>query len=65
VPKYPAALSKVPTSVQANLNLKYHHKQKLDNERSRYDALAVENRNLVGRIKELGIQCKLLYQTYP
>ncbi|KAJ3228389.1 hypothetical protein HK099_002894 [Clydaea vesicula] len=53
---FPLGTSKIPTSVQANLNLRYQFKQKLEIERVKYDCLVQENRNLAGRIKTLEFQ---------
>lgn len=55
---FPPGTSKIPTSVQANLNLQYQHKQRIELERARYESLQQENKNLAGRIKTLEFQRK-------
>lgn len=51
-------MSKVPTSVQANLNLKNQFKQRIDAERERYAALQDTNKKLAAQIKKLEFDCK-------
>ncbi|KAJ3046527.1 hypothetical protein HK097_000777 [Rhizophlyctis rosea] len=52
----PKVTSVVPTSVEANLNLRYMFKKSLDVEREKYAKLEAENRSLHGRIKNLETQ---------
>ncbi|KAI9091771.1 hypothetical protein DFS34DRAFT_322220 [Phlyctochytrium arcticum] len=48
----PKITSTVPTSVEANLNLRYQFKKTLDAEREKYQRLQEENRRLAARLKE-------------
>ncbi|KAJ3278842.1 hypothetical protein HK104_001989 [Borealophlyctis nickersoniae] len=49
----PKVTSVVPTSVEANLNLRFQYKKAMDAERAKYNKLEAENRTLWGRIKGL------------
>ncbi|KAJ3145006.1 hypothetical protein HDU89_007619 [Geranomyces variabilis] len=48
----PRVTTVVPTSVEANLNLRYQFKKHMDAERERYHKLEDENRDLAARLKE-------------
>ncbi|KAI8906644.1 hypothetical protein DFJ77DRAFT_477459 [Powellomyces hirtus] len=49
----PKVTTVVPTSVEANLNLRYQFKKHMDAERERYHKLEEENKLLAMRVKEL------------
>ncbi|KAJ3186279.1 hypothetical protein HDU85_007719 [Gaertneriomyces sp. JEL0708] len=49
----PKVTSTVPTSVEANLNLRYQFKRILEGEREKYAKLEEENKVLVTRVKEV------------